>query len=71
LVVVGSLINHITYGPFRLSLFWAYAEQLMQINKLLFIIHELVKVVYEKTTYEDKAFVSENLWINIKTYLFA
>jgi len=25
----------------------------MQINKLLFIIHKLVKVVYEKTTYED------------------
>jgi len=27
---------------------WAYAKQLMQINKLLFIIHELVKVVYKK-----------------------
>jgi len=33
----------------------------MQINKLLFIIHKLVKVVYEKTTYEDKIFVGENL----------
>jgi len=33
----------------------------MQIIKLLFIIHELLKVVYEKTTYEDKVFVSENL----------
>jgi len=27
-------------------------------------------VVYEKTTYEDKVFISENLQINIKTYLF-
>jgi len=33
----------------------------MQINKFLFIIHELVKVVYNKTTYENKIFVSENL----------
>jgi len=33
----------------------------MQINKLLYTIHKLVKVVYEKTTYEDTIFVSENL----------
>jgi len=33
----------------------------MQINKLLCIIHMLVKVVYEKTTYEDTILVSENL----------
>ena len=33
----------------------------MQKNNFLFIIHELIKVVYEKTTYEDKVFVSENL----------
>jgi len=43
----------------------------MQKNKLLFNIHKLVKVVYEKTTYEDTIFVNENLWINIKAYLFA
>jgi len=43
----------------------------MQINKLLFIVHEFVKVVYEKTTYEDNFLVSKNLWINIKVYLFA
>jgi len=53
----------------RARLDWAYFE-LMQIIKLLFIIHELLKVVYEKTTYEDKVFVSENLWIHIKVYLF-
>jgi len=33
----------------------------MQINKLLFIVHEFVKVVYEKTTYEDNFLVSKNL----------
>jgi len=43
----------------------------MQINMFLYIIHELVKVVYEKTTDEDKIFVNDNLWINIKVYLFA
>ena len=47
----------------------------MQINKLLCIIHKLVKVVYDKTTYEDLTkkkknlwntiFVSQNLWINL------
>jgi len=35
------------------------------------IIHKLVKVVYEKTANEDTIFVSENLRINIKAYLFA
>ena len=30
--------------------FWAYAKQIMQISKLLCIIH---KLVYEKTDYED------------------
>ena len=33
----------------------------MQINKLLFIIHELVKLFYEKTTYEDKVCACKNL----------
>jgi len=33
--------------------------------------HKLVNVVYEKTAYEDTIFVSENLGINIKAYLFA
>lgn len=37
----------------------------MQINKLLCIIRKLLKVVYEKTTYEDIVFVSENLGTNI------
>jgi len=39
---------------------------LMQINKLICIIHKLVKVVYGKTAYEDAVFVSENLRIGIK-----
>jgi len=43
----------------------------MQINELLCIIHKLIKVVYEKTAYEDTIFISKNLWINIKAYLFA
>jgi len=39
----------------------------MQIIKLLYIIiHKLVKVVYERTAYEDTIFVNENLWMNIK-----
>jgi hypothetical protein len=36
----------------------------MQVNKLLYIIHKLVKVVYEKTDYADTIFtifISENL----------
>jgi len=44
---------------------------LMQINKLLCIIHKFVKVVYEKAAQEETIFVSENLWINIKADLFA
>jgi hypothetical protein len=32
----------------------------MQINKHLYIIHKFVKVVYEKTAYEDTIFVGEN-----------
>jgi hypothetical protein len=56
--------------PFGLACFWVYAKQLMQINKLLCMIHKLVKVVYEKNSYEDTIFVSENLWNNIKAYLF-
>jgi len=36
--------------------------ELMQINKLLCIIHKLVKVVYEKKrAYEITIFISENL----------
>jgi len=38
----------------------------MQTNKLLCVIYKFVKVVYE-----DTIFVSDNLWINIKVYLFA
>jgi len=33
----------------------------MQINKFLCIIHKLVKVVYQNTTYEDTIFNGENL----------
>jgi len=43
----------------------------MQINKFLCIIHKFVNVFYEKTFYKDTIFVSENLQINLKTYLFA
>jgi len=43
----------------------------MQIYKLLCIVHKLVNVVYEKTTYEDTIFVNDNLWIIIQAYLFA
>jgi len=43
----------------------------MQINKLLCIIHKFVKVLMKKKTYEDSTFVSENLRIEIKAYLFA
>ena len=43
----------------------------MQINKLLYIIHEFVNVVYEKTVHEDAIIVNENLKSNIKTNLFA
>jgi len=38
---------------------------------LLSIIYKFVNVVYEKTTYEGTIFVSENLWIKIKTYFLA
>jgi len=33
----------------------------MQINKLLCIIHQLVKVVNEKTANEDTIFITESL----------
>jgi hypothetical protein len=33
--------------------------------------YKVIKIVYEKTAYQDTIFVSENLWTNIKTYLFA
>jgi len=62
-------INFIRGRPICIGLL--LIKQLMQINKLLWYVHKLVKVVYEKTTYEDTIFVSENLWINIRAYLFA
>jgi hypothetical protein len=43
----------------------------MQINMPLWIIYKFVNVVYEKPVYECTIFVGENLWIKIKTYLFA
>jgi hypothetical protein len=60
-------------GLFEITYFWVYAKQLMQINKLLCIIHKLVKIVYKKTAFEDIIFASEteNLWISIKVSLFA
>jgi hypothetical protein len=53
-----------------LTYFSAYIKQLMQINKLLCIIHKLRKVVYNKTTSGDTNFVSANLRINIKAHWF-
>lgn len=44
-------------GPFKL----AYTKQLMKINKVFCIIHKFVKVIYEKTVYENTIFVHENL----------
>jgi hypothetical protein len=60
----------IAYRPVWIDLFWAHAKQLMQINKLLCIVHKVVNVVYEKTAYANTIFASENLWININAYLF-
>lgn len=51
-----------TEGPLGLCLFWVYAKQIMQINKLLSIILKFVNVVHENTI-----FIIENLQINIKT----
>jgi len=42
----------------------------MQISKILYNIHKLVKVVYDKTDYEDTIFVSENLWINKSLFIW-
>jgi len=54
-----------------LAFFLAYANKLMQINQLLCILHELVKVAYEKSSYENTIFVGDNLRINMKAYLSA
>jgi hypothetical protein len=32
--------------------------------------YKFFKLVYEKLTYKDTHFVSDNLWINLKTYLY-
>jgi len=48
-----------------------YLKQLIQINKLIYIIHKFAKVDYEKTAYEDAILGSENLSINIKACLFS
>jgi len=42
----------------------------MWINKLLCIIHKFVDVFYKKIVYKETIFINENLYINIKTYLF-
>jgi len=52
----------VVYCPFELSLFWVYEKYFMEINKLLFIIHKFVNIVYEKTVYyKHKIFISKNL----------
>jgi hypothetical protein len=33
--------------------------------------YKFFKIVYENTIHKDTIFVSENIWINIKIYLFA
>jgi len=58
-------------ASFGLAYFRAYTNQFMQINMSLCIIYMLFNVVYEKTVYEGIIFVNKNLWIKIKTYLFA
>lgn len=40
-------------GPFGLTCFLAYAKQFIQINKIFKLIHNLVKVVYDKIAYKD------------------
>jgi phage-related protein len=58
-VAWGMILNFII--QLRVHLDWLILE-LMQTNKLLcIIIHKLVRLVYEKTTYEDTTFVSEDL----------
>jgi hypothetical protein len=32
--------------------------------------YKFVKIVYDQITYEITVFISENLWIKIKLYLF-
>jgi hypothetical protein len=44
------------FGTSLFGLVYFYVKQLMQINKILCIIHELVKVIYE-----DTIFVRENI----------
>lgn len=36
----------------------------------LFFFGQLIKIVYGNATYWNIIFVSENLWINIETYLY-
>jgi hypothetical protein len=33
--------------------------------------YKFFKVVYEKPIYKDTIFISENLWISLKVYLFS
>ena len=56
---------------FGLAYFRAYAKQFMQINMFLCIIYKFVNVACEMTTYKCTIFVNKNLWMKIKTYLFA
>jgi hypothetical protein len=32
--------------------------------------YKFFNVIYENTNYKDKTFNSENLWVNVKVYLF-
>jgi len=59
------------YGFDWIDLFLSICKTIYANKEDFYDIYNLVKVVYEKTTYEDTIFVSKNLTINVKTYLFA
>jgi len=59
-------VSQLLHVCFDWLIFELMQNQLMQINRILCIIHKFVKLVYE-----DTIFVSQNLWMNIKVYLFA
>jgi hypothetical protein len=52
-------------------LFLSLCETTYANKQALMYFYNFFKVVYEKTIYKDTIFVSENLRINIKIYLFA
>ena len=58
---IGKRLCYKHLGPVWIKLILSLWKQLMQINKLLYIIHKFVNVVYEKIVYKDTIFISENL----------